>query len=72
MGDYAWEIVDDGTMDTVIRVTLTRNSDIGKDGEVHAVRFDSESVRMTDGSIDEDSMAFELDRWADHIAESRI
>ena len=72
MEDYTWELVDDGTMDTVIRVTLIQDSDIGKEGETHILRFDSECVRSADGCIDEDAMVDELETWADQIVASRI
>ena len=72
VNDYSWELVDDGTLDTVIRVTLIRDSEIGKNGEIHIVRFDSEFMRLEDGSIDEDFLIDELELWADQLAESRV
>jgi hypothetical protein len=37
--DYTFQIVDDGTLDTVVRVEITRASEIGEVGDIHVFRF---------------------------------
>jgi len=66
--DYKWELIDDGTLDTVIRITLKRDSDIGKKREVHELRFSSEYVRdefTEGGALKTDLIDDEVEMWAE-------
>ena len=70
--EFWWELIDDGTMDDVIRITLVGDSDIGNHGEIFVVRFSPYAIRdENSGRIEHELVTSELDRWADEIIESR-